>query len=177
MDIPANEITAIIGPSGCGKSTFLRSINRMHELAHGARMEGRILLDGVDIYDRAVDAVDLRRLVGMVFQRPNPFPTMSIYGNVAAGLRLGGGPKPADLDEIVERCLTRAALWDEVKDHLGDPGHVPVGRSAAAPVHRPRPRGGPGGDPHGRAGLRARPDRDAPDRGADAGAPRQHTRS
>ena len=122
IDIPANEITAIIGPSGCGKSTFLRSFNRMHELADGARMEGRLLLDGVDIYDRRVDAVDLRRLVGMVFQRPNPFPTMSIYGNVAAGLRLGGGPKPAALDEIVERCLTRAALWDEVKDHLGDPG-------------------------------------------------------
>jgi len=122
IDIPANEITAIIGPSGCGKSTFLRSFNRMHELAHGARMEGSLLLDGVDIYDRSVDAVDLRRLVGMVFQRPNPFPTMSIYGNVAAGLRLGGEPKPADLDTIVERCLTRAALWDEVKDHLGDPG-------------------------------------------------------
>jgi phosphate transport system ATP-binding protein len=94
----------------------------MHELADGARMEGSILLDGIDIYDRAVDAVDLRRLVGMVFQRPNPFPTMSIYGNVASGLRLGGGRKPADLDETVERCLTRAALWDEVKDHLGDPG-------------------------------------------------------
>jgi len=122
MDIPANEITAIIGPSGCGKSTFLRSLNRLHELAHGARMEGRLLIDGVDIYERSVDAVDLRRLVGMVFQRPNPFPTMSIYGNVASGLRLGGGPKPADLDEIVERCLTRAALWDEVKDHLGAPG-------------------------------------------------------
>jgi phosphate transport system ATP-binding protein len=122
IDIPANEITAIIGPSGCGKSTFLRSFNRMHELADGARMEGRLLLDGVDIYDRSVDAVDLRRLVGMVFQRPNPFPTMSIYGNVAAGLRLGGGPRPTDLDAIVERCLTRAALWDEVKDHLGDPG-------------------------------------------------------
>jgi phosphate transport system ATP-binding protein len=122
IDIPANEITAIIGPSGCGKSTFLRAFNRMHELAQGARMEGRILLDGVDIYDRSVDAVDLRRLVGMVFQRPNPFPTMSIYENVSAGLRLGGGPKPTNLDAIVEDCLTRAALWDEVKDHLGDPG-------------------------------------------------------
>ncbi len=122
MDIPANKITAIIGPSGCGKSTFLRAFNRMHELAQGARMEGRILLDGVDIYDRSVDAVDLRRLVGMVFQRPNPFPTMSIYENVSAGLRLGGGHKPTNLDAIVEDCLTRAALWDEVKDHLGDPG-------------------------------------------------------
>ena len=122
IDIPANEITAIIGPSGCGKSTFLRSLNRMHELAHGARMDGSIRLDGVDIYDRGVDAVDLRRLVGMVFQRPNPFPTMSIYENVSAGLRLGGGPRPTDLDAIVEGCLTRAALWDEVKDHLGDPG-------------------------------------------------------
>jgi phosphate transport system ATP-binding protein len=122
IDIPAGKVTAIIGPSGCGKSTFLRSINRMHELAPHARAEGQILLDGVDIYGRGVDAVDLRRFVGMVFQRANPFPTMSIYDNVVAGLRLAGRHPKAFLDETVERCLTQAALWDEVKDKLADPG-------------------------------------------------------
>jgi phosphate transport system ATP-binding protein len=122
IDIPAGKVTAIIGPSGCGKSTFLRSINRMHELAPHARAEGEILLDGVDIYGRGVDAVDLRRFVGMVFQRANPFPTMSIYDNVVAGLRLAGRHPKAFLDETVERCLTQAALWDEVKDKLADPG-------------------------------------------------------
>jgi phosphate transport system ATP-binding protein len=122
MDIAANQITAIIGPSGCGKSTFLRSINRMHELTRNATMLGQILLDGTDIYGRDVDAVDLRRFVGMVFQRPNPFPTMSIYDNVIAGLKLGGGVKKADYDEIVERCLTSAGLWDEVKDKLKQGG-------------------------------------------------------
>ncbi len=118
MGIAANQITAIIGPSGCGKSTFLRSINRMHELTRHASMDGQVLLDGVDVYSPEVDAVDLRRFVGMVFQRPNPFPTMSIYDNVVAGLRLGGGARKADLDEVVERCLRAAGLWDEVKDKL-----------------------------------------------------------
>jgi len=118
LDIRANAITAIIGPSGCGKSTFLRSINRMHELAPGARVEGTIHLDGIDIYGPDVDPVDLRRVVGMVFQRPNPFPTMSIYDNVAAGLRLAGRHSRAELDEVVERSLRQAALWDEVKDKL-----------------------------------------------------------
>ncbi len=122
MDIAANQITAIIGPSGCGKSTFLRSINRMHELTRNATVKGEILLDGTNIYDRDVDAVDLRRFVGMVFQRPNPFPTMSIYDNVVAGLRLGGTTKKGDYDEIVERCLTAAGLWDEVKDKLKQGG-------------------------------------------------------
>ncbi len=122
MDIAANRITAIIGPSGCGKSTFLRSINRMHELTRNATVHGEILLDGTNIYASDVDAVDLRRFVGMVFQRPNPFPTMSIYDNVVAGLRLGGGARKADYDEIVERCLTGAGLWDEVKDKLKQGG-------------------------------------------------------
>ncbi len=122
MEIRANEITAIIGPSGCGKSTFLRSINRMHELTRNATVRGQILLDGTDIYAPSVDAVDLRRFVGMVFQRPNPFPTMSIYDNVVAGLRLGGGAAKADYDEVVERCLTGAGLWDEVKDKLRQGG-------------------------------------------------------
>jgi phosphate transport system ATP-binding protein len=122
MEIAANEITAIIGPSGCGKSTFIRSINRMHELTRNATVQGEILLDGTDIYAPEVDAVDLRRFVGMVFQRPNPFPTMTIYDNVVAGLKLGGGAKKTEYDEIVQRCLTGAGLWDEVKDKLRQGG-------------------------------------------------------
>jgi len=122
MDIAAGRITAIIGPSGCGKSTFLRSINRLHELTRSATVRGTILLDGTDIYGPDVDPVDLRRFVGMVFQRPNPFPTMSIYDNVIAGLRLGGAARKADLDAVVERCLASAGLWDEVKDKLRQGG-------------------------------------------------------
>ncbi|HEX4835910.1 MAG TPA: phosphate ABC transporter ATP-binding protein, partial [bacterium] len=122
LGIAAHRITAIIGPSGCGKSTFLRCLNRMHELVPGARMSGRVLLDGEDIYGPEVDPVMVRRRVGMVFQRPNPFPTMSIYDNVAAGLRLNGIRNRQRLDEVVERSLRQAALWDEVKDILGRPG-------------------------------------------------------
>ena len=122
MDIAAGQITAIIGPSGCGKSTFLRCINRMHELARNATVKGEILLDGTDIYGPDVDAVDLRRFVGMVFQRPNPFPTMSIYDNVLAGVKLGGRETRGAHDEIVERCLVAAGLWDEVKDKLRQGG-------------------------------------------------------
>ncbi len=116
MVVPELSVTAVIGPSGCGKSTFLRCLNRMHELTPGARAEGTIRLDGEDVNGRDVDPVQLRRRVGMVFQRPNPFPTMSIFDNVAAGLRLNriGG----DHAERVERCLRQAALWDEVKDRL-----------------------------------------------------------
>jgi phosphate transport system ATP-binding protein len=120
--IPPRAVTAIIGPSGCGKSTFLRTLNRMHELTPGARVDGQVTLDGVDIYRQDVDPVQLRRVVGMVFQRPNPFPTMSIYDNVASGLRLTGRHKRADLDDVVERSLRRSALWDEVKDKLRQPG-------------------------------------------------------
>lgn len=119
LEIPANRVTAIIGPSGCGKSTVLRSINRMHDLTPGARVEGTILLDGSDIYHRDSDPVDIRRRIGMVFQKANPFPAMSIYDNVVAGYRLNGtAAKRAELDEIVEQSLTRVALWDEVKDRL-----------------------------------------------------------
>jgi phosphate transport system ATP-binding protein len=118
LTIRPRAVTAIIGPSGCGKSTFLRTLNRMHELTPGARVEGSILLDGIDIMGDDVDAVQLRRVVGMVFQRPNPFPTMSIYDNVVAGLRLTGRHSRGELDEVVERSLKRAALWDEVKDKL-----------------------------------------------------------
>ncbi len=116
--IPPRAVTAIIGPSGCGKSTFIRTLNRMHELAPNARVEGSLLLDGQDIYDPDVDPVELRRVVGMVFQRPNPFPTMSIYDNVVAGVRLTGRYGRGELDAIAERSLRDAALWDEVKDKL-----------------------------------------------------------
>jgi phosphate transport system ATP-binding protein len=115
---PAHTVTAIIGPSGCGKSTFLRCLNRMHELSEGGWVTGTVRLDGDDIYDASVDPVQLRRRIGMVFQRPTPFPTMSVYDNVAAGLRVNGRRARADVDAMVERALRRAALWDEVKDRL-----------------------------------------------------------
>jgi phosphate transport system ATP-binding protein len=118
LSVKRHEVTAIIGPSGCGKSTFLRTLNRMHELTPNARVEGKVLLDGIDIMGPDVDPVQLRRIVGMVFQRANPFPMMSIYDNVVAGLRLTGRHAKAELDEVAERCLRRAALWDEVKDKL-----------------------------------------------------------
>jgi len=117
LRIARGAITAVIGPSGCGKSTFLRCLNRMHELSEGGAVRGRVLLDGVDVYRNGVDPVELRRRVGMVFQRPTPFPTMSIAGNVAAGLRVNGVPR-SRMDDIVERALRHAALWDEVKDRL-----------------------------------------------------------
>ena len=122
LTIEPKTITALIGPSGCGKSTFLRSINRMHEVIPGARVEGQILLDDADIYAPGVDVTAVRRTIGMVFQRPNPFPTMSIYDNVAAGLRLNGVKKRSELDDAVERSLKGANLWNEVKDRLGKPG-------------------------------------------------------
>jgi len=118
MNFRANSVTAIIGPSGCGKSTVLRSINRMHDLTPAARVEGGILLDGLNIYDRTVDPVAIRRRVGMVFQKPNPFPAMSIYDNVISGYRLNGRVNREVADEIVESSLKRVALWDEVKDRL-----------------------------------------------------------
>jgi phosphate transport system ATP-binding protein len=121
MDVPRRRVTAIIGPSGCGKSTFLRCLNRMHEHTPGARAAGEVILDGVDVYDRKVDPVRLRRRVGMVFQKPNPFPTMSIRDNVLAGHRLNG-LKVKDPAELTERTLRQVALWDEVKDKLGDSG-------------------------------------------------------
>ena len=121
--IPPRSVTAFIGPSGCGKSTVLRTINRMHEVIAGATVQGELLLDGEDIYGPGVDPVNVRRTIGMVFQRPNPFPTMSIYDNVAAGLKLQASRmKRADLDGVVERSLRAANLWDEVKDRLGKPG-------------------------------------------------------
>ena len=120
--IASRAVTALIGPSGCGKSTFLRTLNRMHEVIPGTRVEGRVLLDGIDVYDQRIDPVQLRRVIGMVFQRPNPFPTMSICDNVVSGLRLTGRHSRSELDEVVEKSLRRAALWDEVKDKLKQSG-------------------------------------------------------
>ncbi|HJU90885.1 MAG TPA: phosphate ABC transporter ATP-binding protein PstB [Gemmatimonadaceae bacterium] len=120
MELVDRRVTAIIGPSGCGKSTFLRCLNRMHETIAGARVDGRVVFDGRDIYAKGVSPVAVRKHIGMVFQRPTPFPTMSIRDNVAAGLKIFGGDRPGnrETDLIVERALTRAALWEEVKDRL-----------------------------------------------------------
>lgn len=121
--MPAGQVTALIGPSGCGKSTFLRSLNRMHELVISARIAGEVLLDGEDIYAPNVRITDARRQIGMVFQKPNPFPAMSIYDNVIAGLKLNGvHANHEDKDDLVEHCLTKAGLWKEVKDRLRAPG-------------------------------------------------------
>jgi phosphate transport system ATP-binding protein len=126
VDFHANQVTAIIGPSGCGKSTLVRCINRMHEEISGARAEGRVLLDGYDVYDPAVDVVAVRRAIGMVFQKPNPFPTMSVFDNVAAGLRLAGRGRgersKLAREEKVEEALRSAGLWEEVADRLSDAG-------------------------------------------------------
>ena len=122
MVIEERSVTAFIGPSGCGKSTALRTINRMHEVIPGARVEGTITLDEDDIYAPGVDPVDVRRSVGMVFQRPNPFPTMSIYENVVAGMKLNGRVSKKTTDEVVEASLKSANLWNEVKDRLDRPG-------------------------------------------------------
>jgi phosphate transport system ATP-binding protein len=121
MHIPQNKITALIGPSGCGKSTLLRSFNRMNDLVQGSRVEGQVLLNGKNIYDPDVDVVDIRQRIGMVFQRPNPFP-MSVFDNVAYGPRLYGIRKKSALEEIVERSLRQAAVWNDVKDKLGQSG-------------------------------------------------------
>ena len=122
LDVRAHQVTAIIGPSGCGKSTFIRCLNRMHEMVPGAHVQGTIRIDDVDIASADVDPVLLRRRVGMVFQKPNPFPTMSIAENVLAGLRLTGALRDARPADVVERALEQAALWDEVKDRLDAPG-------------------------------------------------------
>ncbi len=122
MNVLPNQITAVIGPSGCGKSTFIRCLNRMHEVIPRARATGRVLLDKTDIYSPETDAVEIRRRIGMVFQKPNPFPTMSIFDNVAAGLRLNGVRGRGRLQDVVERSLRRAALWEEVKDKLKESG-------------------------------------------------------
>src|SRR4051812_2263183 len=122
MTVEPRSVTAFIGPSGCGKSTFLRTLNRMHEVTPGGRVEGSVRLDDQDLYASNVDPVTVRRTVGMVFQRPNPFPTMTIFDNVAAGLRLNGVRSKSKLSEVVEKSLRGANLWNEVKDRLDQPG-------------------------------------------------------
>jgi phosphate transport system ATP-binding protein len=122
VTIAPKAVTAVIGPSGCGKSTFIRCLNRMHEVVPGARVTGSVRVEGMDVYAPGVDPVQIRRKIGMVFQKPNPFPTMSIFDNVVAGLRLGGVRERSVLDEAGERALRQAALWDEVKDQLGKSG-------------------------------------------------------
>src|SRR3989440_8090228 len=122
MTIEPKSVTALIGPSGCGKSTFLRSINRMHEVLPGAKVQGQLLIDGQNVYDRDIDVTAVRRMIGMVFQKANPFPTMSIYENVVAGLRLNGERNRDKLDAAVLESRKQAALWDEVKDSLDKSG-------------------------------------------------------
>src|SRR5437868_7621849 len=121
ITVEPKQVTALIGPSGCGKSTFLRSLNRLHEVVPGARVAGQVLLDGQDIYAEGVDPVAVRRSIGMVFQRPNPFPTMSVRDNVAAGLKLNGVRRKSELDDVVEKSLRQAGLWDEVSHRLDKP--------------------------------------------------------
>jgi len=122
LAVAPKAVTALIGPSGCGKSTFIRCLNRMHEVVPGARVSGTVRVEGEDVYAPGVDPVQIRRRIGMVFQKPNPFPTMSVFDNVVAGLRLGGMRERAVLHEAAERALRQAALWDEVKDHLSKSG-------------------------------------------------------
>jgi phosphate transport system ATP-binding protein len=122
LTINPRSVTAFIGPSGCGKSTVLRTLNRLHEVVAGARVEGSVELDGQNIYDDGIDPVNVRRTIGMVFQRPNPFPTMSVYDNVAAGLKLAGRHSKSELDGVVEKALRGANLWEEVRNRLDRPG-------------------------------------------------------
>jgi phosphate transport system ATP-binding protein len=122
LNVIDNAVTAFIGPSGCGKTTLLRCLNRMHEMTPGAHADGRVVVDGIDIYDKSIDPVVIRRRIGMVFQKPNPFPTMSIFDNVSAGLRLNGMNNKTIIREIVEESLKNAALWEEVKNELDKPG-------------------------------------------------------
>ena len=122
LNVKEKTVTAFIGPSGCGKTTLLRCLNRMHEMTPGAHADGRVVVDGIDIYDKSINPVVIRRRIGMVFQKPNPFPTMSIFDNVAAGLRLNGLKNKTIVREIVEESLRNAALWDEVKNEIDKPG-------------------------------------------------------
>ncbi len=171
----ANHATALIGPSGCGKSTFIRCLNRMHETNPIARAEGEVKVGEQDIY--AMPAVEVRRKVGMVFQKANPFPSMSIYDNVGAGLKLNGTSDRKTLDEAVERSLQQAALWDEVKDVLKKKSGAslskeeirrqPFRRPATTPVYRPGAGGEPGSASHGRTVLRPRSHFHGQNRGPD----------
>ncbi len=167
LPIGKNEITALIGPSGCGKTTFLRCLNRMNDLIEGARIEGELLYHGVNLYDSQVDAVEVRRRIGMVFQKPNPFPK-SIYENISFGPKIAG--YKGKMDDLVEESLRRAALWDEVKDKLKESGMALSGGQQQRLCIARAIADEAGRDPDGRAVLGPRPDCDATDRGPDAGA-------
>src|SRR3972149_11610611 len=145
MGIRRNSVTSVMGPSGCGKSTFIRCLNRMHDLTPGFRTAGEVLFDGTNVLSEKVDPVLLRRKVGMVFQQPNPFPRMSVYDNVAVGLRFNGKKSRAEIADTVEKSLRMAALWDEVKDHLDRMGpSLSAGQQQGVCIARARA-GGPGG--------------------------------
>ena len=165
LEIYKNYVTAFIGPSGCGKSTFIRCFNRMNDLIPSAAIDGRILYHGLDLYGPEVDAVEVRKRIGMVFQKPNPFPK-SIYDNIAFGPRVLG--LKDNMDDRVEKALRQAALWDEVKSRLKASALQPLRRTAAAALHRPLPRRRARRAAHGRARLGARPDLDDRDRGSHA---------
>ncbi len=154
--IPRNLVTALIGPSGCGKSTFLRCLNRMNDLIDGVTIEGSLKLDDIEINNPTLDVIQLRRRVGMVFQKYTPFPK-TIYENIVYGLRIAGVSDRQVLDETMERSLKRAALWDEVKDRLQESALGLSGRANATIVHCARSSGGSGNHPDGRALLRSRP--------------------
>ena len=172
----AGKVTALIGPSGCGKSTFLRILNRMHELVPSASLSGSITLDGVDIYGPALRVTETRLKIGMVFQRPNPFPSMTIAQNVLAGLRLSGS-KVSNRDALVKDCLERAGLWREARNSPQSGRRRALGWTAATSVHRPGPGRPPQGPAHGRALFGPRPDLHRCYRGDDQGAqPRAHHR-
>jgi phosphate transport system ATP-binding protein len=165
FDVKQDTVTALIGPSGCGKTTLIRCLNRMNEMTASAAVKGSVLLDKVDIYDKSVDPVIIKRRMGMVFQKPNPFPTMSIYDNVAAGLKLNGIKDKRLIHEIVEESLKGAALWDEVKDELDKPG---ISLSGGQQQRLCKGAGDAARSAtDGRADVRARPDRVVQDRGAD----------
>ena len=165
LDVPRNRVTALIGPSGCGKSTLLRCINRMNDLIDGVTIEGEVVIDGANIYAPHTEPSQVRRHVGMVFQKPNPFPK-SIYDNVAFGAKING--YTGNMDDLVEESLTKAALWDEVKGDLKKSGLALSGGQQQRLWHRPRDRREPRDRADGRAVFRPRPDRDAADRGPDA---------
>ena len=138
LKFPKKSVTALIGPSGCGKTTFLRCLNRMHDMTAKSRVDGKVIIDDDDLYNSNTDPIYHRRKVGMVFQKPNPFPTMSIYDNVIAGVKLNGVKDKKLLDEIAEDCLKKAYLWDEVKDKLTQPGFAIVRRSTAEIMYSTR---------------------------------------
>ena len=176
MSVEPRSVTAFIGPSGCGKSTFLRTLNRMHEVIPGAHVQGEVAMDGVDLYGADIDPVAVRRQVGMVFQRPNPFPTMSIADNVLAGIRLNNKRiSKSDAADVVETSLRERQPLERGQGPPEPAGLRALRRSAAAPVHRPRHRGQAAGAAHGRAVLGARPDLDARHRGPDRGAQGDYT--